>query len=286
MKKIIGQGDLAARDGRTIKEASVPTSQPIDPAEMDGSLGAVFKKLVLDDVEVRRAHLLANPTGSDWELPDLRGERFGLSYREADVYWPVDPFLLTNRYVELGEHNPSNEKTAFRAILANRIEAFFDPLRSGVVIASGHQKNDGTNAAIAKAFWENSEARFHPKDSSVGVYDRHAEYDNEAIKVLWLGVMLKPRDSALVSNVHEPSKPQKDTGGRPPKYEWDSVFELLVIRLGVEGNPDSGADLARMYLDCFEAAGYSEPPNQDQAEKHLRSKYTRLWNHVTRRGQN
>jgi hypothetical protein len=52
-----------------------------------------------------------------------------------------------------------------------------------------------------------------------------------------------------------------------------------LIKVGLNGHPETGADLARMMQDCFQEMG-EEAPTEEYAEKWLRTNMPMVWEFV------
>lgn len=70
---------------------------------------------------------------------------------------------------------------------------------------------------------------------------------------------------------------ERKSPGPKGKYVWEEAFELLVIDLGKQGHPETGAELTRMLIGCFERIEGAYVPDEDQAKDWLKRKHQKLW---------
>lgn len=216
--------------------------------------------------------------------------------RSGSRFAEIAPIERTGRLAHLAEHNPAAEELlediqGIARVVRDRYEALMTLLRSGILEAHGHAMGSGQPARILPGVWSQPKTRIDFVESEihrlvhVGVErtGNWAPSRVERTEVMWSGVVVQ-----RVSTV-EPAKPdtveqiiEKDKGGKPPEYLWDEAYERLVIMLGNEGFPASGikADLARMFIDCFQSIAGAKWPSEGAASDWLRDNHLPVWNAV------
>ncbi|PHP64821.1 hypothetical protein CSC94_22345 [Zhengella mangrovi] len=255
----------------------LPASQRIDPGAMHGPLGEVFRELVLRDPGVRRLQPLALGSVDGPDLAGIEGQP-----------WPISPERLSDgknacpEPLQVAADNPY--RSDLSSALSERMDGFLAPLRTGQVTAQGQSTGKSGPEQIPPATWDNDDTWIDPVNHRVGLLTNHK--NSTSIQWLWESVSLEPEDARSIAAEADGAGKARSKGGRPTKYPWEEAMERLTIRLGDQGHPESGAELARMLINCMEEARCAKLPSEDQASTWLKNHRLSLWNHVTGRGQN
>ncbi|CTQ56847.1 hypothetical protein LP7551_05411 [Roseibium album] len=169
---------------------------------------------------------------------------------------------------------PDEFRLAFEAVF-RRYNQLVNHLRAGRITAVGNATTGSPIEEIDRIYWESNELRIHVMESQL-VERRNGQWHPkiEAIR-LWLSTDARDSDDRNPQLMQD----TKSKGGRNPTYAWDEAFQRLVIILGNEGHPETGAELARMYLRAIEELG-GLIPDEEQAQARLRHFHPMLWSHV------
>jgi len=193
-------------------------------------------------------------------------------------------------------------REAYQAIF-ERYVMLMDRLEKGHLVAVGYAVSNGVTHTdqeihISRGYFEHSECGLMIRENTLVKWgrDRHGrEWWHpiyEMVRFYFpkrdLPDEFEPKADAKPEPADQPADPSakpKNKGGRPSAHAWDKAFEELVIVLGEEGLPNTGAQLAEMYLDALQKV-QGTAPSQEQAKKHLRENYKRLWKHIQDRRKN
>ncbi len=168
-------------------------------------------------------------------------------------------------------------EAAWRSVL-QRYMNLIDLLASGDLLVTGVRPQTGDRDNVDSSFWndQNLFVNFQNGELSLGLTRSKREILTRGIRFVSLELAVQEQT--------------KSAGGRPPRYPWEDAFERLMIRIGNEGHPETGAILGRWLVDALEQAGCQHLPDADQARKWLKRYHPMLWQYVTgsqsRGGQN
>ncbi|MBA5777029.1 hypothetical protein H2509_07780 [Stappia sp. F7233] len=86
----------------------------------------------------------------------------------------------------------------------------------------------------------------------------------------------EPINNKNPKSLPAPKPNEKNRGGRPQEYDWDS-FTMEIVRLanGLDGLPDKQADLIRMMLQWFTDTYGAEP-----AESSVKERVSKIYNYL------
>lgn len=257
--------DLSTLDGLTMVDA-IQTYVLNDPEVLKhraefGALCDNYEKIAKTGTIYDR--------GVFWHLVDDPSERLDRIVGSVSEYeWeqgPTDDFGWGKPIIPKG---PVVDRFAYA--LDSAFKRLIRPLSNGALVAKDGESEKEIPKTLFKAvgYW---------LDISKGDLGRG---DEVVFRSLFLN--LPVFETELEDPSADASAKAKSKGGRPSEHAWDTAFEELVIKLGEEGLPDTGSELADWYLDAFETL-QNRAPNKDQAEKHLRENYKRLWSHVRKK---
>lgn len=257
--------DLSVLDGLTMVEAFqryiLNNSEVLRHSAEFGALSENYDKIAKTGTIYDR--------GVFWHLVDGPTERLDRLVNSVSVYeWeqgPSDGIILGNPIIPKG---PVVDR--FACALDSAFKRLIRPLSNGALVA----KDGESERELPKTLFKGVDYWIDISNGNLG------RGDEVVFRSLFLnvpGLETEPEDPSADAKAKAKSK-----GGRPSEYAWDMAFEELVIKLGEEGLPDTGSALADWYLDAFETLK-GRAPNKDQAEKHLRANYKRVWSHVKKK---
>lgn len=258
--------DLSTLDGLTMVEA-FQLCVLNDPEVL--RYGAEFGALCKNYEKIAKTGTIYDQ-GMFWLLVDGPSERLDRIVSSVSLYeWEQGPntsdLIMGNPIIPKGP-----EVDRFASALDSAFKRLIWPLANGALVAKDGESERELSKTLFKAvgYW---------LDISNGDLGRG---DEVVFRSLFLNLPVFETEPEVPSA--DASATAKSKGGRPTEHAWDKAFEELVIKLGEEGLPDTGSELAEWYLNAFETM-QGRAPNKDQAEKYLRANYKRLWSHVKKK---
>jgi len=174
------------------------------------------------------------------------------------------------RVIRKARKASSPEMQEYYLAVFGRYETLISHLATGRLVAKGRDRPIAEETPIPSELWTYTHTRVGIESCTLGRTNTRK----------WVQIAEGVR-------IYHPSKLKDETGlskrknlGRPKKYLWDEAYDALVLKLGQEGLPETGAELTSMLLDCFEAMREASVPDAEQARNWLKTKKTRLWRRV------
>lgn len=240
--------------------------------------GRVFQKLVLRDVEFTAVLNGVRETGSTRHT-NLSMGYFGPYEGQC---WPVGTSEAGSSWFRRDESEEADSPVGFllsdkeksspqpEAILFDRINCLMSLLRDGTIEGFGQNARSGQLDPIPRTWWNNKDNWFCFEHNRLCKKD-----DSQGFVPLFDGIYFKSADNqpALSADVATippiRAKPERNTGGRPPEYDWEAMVRHL-MKIAHEGNlPESQtgriAEVERFFADNF-----SNVPSEPSIKRQLK----------------
>ncbi|MBY0361193.1 MAG: hypothetical protein K2X45_04745 [Phreatobacter sp.] len=150
---------------------------------------------------------------------------------------------------------------------------------TGEFVATGYRFNVDEASYIPRAIWSSDVTRIAFTLNELRRYEGdHISREAGGVPcrvedtlVDWIGVMAAWRE-----DLNNP--PEKDLGGRPPKYEWDAAYDELMCIIAEDGLPGTRLkdDLGRQFQSAFVNLEY-RVPDLKLANAWLSTRNPKLW---------